>query len=124
MSEERANYLLLWALSVQFPFMGLGALFLAAVMARNTTERTRLGTSLVVLFALVGLFMLALGGLFVRALAIREGWPAGPSELGWIFRGATALFGVAASLAALATGRAMLRVLRAGAGDGTTDDGR
>lgn len=74
MSEQQANQLTLWAVSVMLPMVGIGKWWFAWVMKRNTHIRTDIGSWLIRMFVSIGFMFTGLGLVYSLSLVESYEW--------------------------------------------------
>ena len=101
MSEAQANEMTILAIAIAFPLVGIGKLYLAQVMRKNTHTRTTIGDWLVKMFIAIGLAFICVGTAYGLSIAQMHGWFVLPLWARWTIR-LSAVFTALMSL--LATG--------------------
>jgi NADH:ubiquinone oxidoreductase subunit 2 (subunit N) len=85
-SEAQANELTIIAIAVAFPLVGIGKLYLAQIMRRNTHTRTRIGDWLVKMFIAIGMAFICVGCAYGLSIAQMHGWVILPVWGRWLIR--------------------------------------
>jgi len=101
MSEHEANEITILAIAIAFPLVGIGKLYLAQVMRKNTHTRTTIGDWLVKMFIAIGLAFICVGTAYGITILALHGWVVLPLWARWTIR-LSAVFTALMSL--LATG--------------------